>query len=94
MDNKREIRSTRGKRITALEGEEAENDKLFWGNEVWNEVESEDESFGDVDILDEPDEFDSDFNDSEDTGDSDEEDAETSHRKSTKKDEVSSIDNR
>lgn len=91
-DLKRESRSTRGKRISTLEGEDEEKDKLFWGSEVWNEMESEDESFDEKDVDEEPDVFDSDFNESEDS--ESEGNEEEIHLKSTRKEEKRSDTNK
>ncbi len=66
-------RATRGRRTAELQGEELEEDELFWGDNVWKDDESDD-SFEVEEEEDKPDEFDSDFNDTEDEGDSDSDD--------------------
>ena len=38
-------RSTRGKRISELEGEDAEADETFWGQGAWQEKEEDDSEF-------------------------------------------------
>ena len=38
-------RSTRGQRITELQGEDAEADETFWGQHAWQEAEEEDSEF-------------------------------------------------
>ncbi|GAX11746.1 hypothetical protein FisN_7Lh126 [Fistulifera solaris] len=70
----RERRSTAGKRMTELGGQEAEDDAAFWGHETWNE-DSDNESFhsSDEDSDIKKDVFDSDFDESE--SDREEEDA-------------------
>ncbi len=55
-------RSTRGKRMDELVGEEAEADEEFWGQEAWAAV-SSDSEFGSE--KSDKDMFDSDFNDTE-----------------------------
>ncbi len=55
-------RSTRGKRMESLVGEEAEADEEFWGQEAWEVVSSDSEFSSD---KSDKDEFDSDFNDTE-----------------------------
>ncbi len=62
----RERRSTAGKRMTELGGQEAEDDAAFWGHETWNE-DSDNESFhsSDEDSEIKKDVFDSDFDESE-----------------------------
>ncbi len=55
-------RSTRGKRMEALVGEEAEADEEFWGQEAWAAISSDSEFSSERDNNDE---FDSDFNDTE-----------------------------
>lgn len=67
----REKRATRGTRMTALVGEAAEDDEAFWGHGIWQENESDNESYETEE--EKPDVFDSDFNDSEDDGDDEEE---------------------
>lgn len=69
----KEKRATRGSRMTELVGEAAEEDELFWNNEVWQEADSDDDSFGSEDEEQKPDEFDSDFNDTESEEESDNE---------------------
>ena len=64
-------RSTRGRRTVELDGEELEEDKLFWGDNVWKDDESDDSFEVEEEEEDKPDEFDSDFNDTEDDNDSD-----------------------
>jgi vacuolar protein sorting-associated protein 72 len=70
----RERRSTAGKRLTELGGQEAEDDAAFWGHETWHE-DSDNESFhsSDEDSEIKKDVFDSDFDESE--SDREEEDA-------------------
>ncbi len=55
-------RSTRGKRMEAMVGEEAEADEEFWGQKAW-EADSSDSGFSSEHSS--KDEFDSDFNDTE-----------------------------
>jgi YL1 nuclear protein len=57
-------RSTRGKRQGELAGEDAEADQEFWGQDAWNEDDSDYSS-----EAEEKDVFDSDFNESESSGD-------------------------
>lgn len=38
-------RSTRGQRISELQGEDAEADETFWGQGAWQEAEDEDSEF-------------------------------------------------
>src|SRR5690242_2351750 len=57
-------RSTRGKRQGELAGEEAEADQEFWGQDAWQEDDSDYSS-----EAEEKDVFDSDFNESESSGD-------------------------
>lgn len=38
-------RSTRGQRISDLQGEDAEADEMFWGHGTWKEEEAEDSDF-------------------------------------------------
>ncbi len=79
-------RSTRGLRMTEMVGEAAEEDALFWNDNVWAEEES-DESFSEEEAK--PDEFDTDFGESEsdddDDGGSDEEAARKMDAKSRKR---------
>ncbi|CAM9144418.1 unnamed protein product, partial [Pylaiella littoralis] len=56
-------RSTRGQRISELQGEDAEADETFWGQGAWQEEEEGDSEFSSEE--EEPDKFDKDFNDSE-----------------------------
>ncbi|CAB1110428.1 unnamed protein product [Ectocarpus sp. CCAP 1310/34] len=56
-------RSTRGQRISELQGDDAEADETFWGQGAWQEEEDGDSEFSSEE--DEPDKFDKDFNDSE-----------------------------
>eukprot|EP00903_Cladosiphon_okamuranus_P012224 g11464.t1 len=56
-------RSTRGQRISELQGEDAEADETFWGQGAWQEAEDGDSEFSSEE--EEPDKFDKDFNDSE-----------------------------
>ncbi|CAM9530187.1 unnamed protein product [Laminaria digitata] len=56
-------RSTRGQRISELQGEDAEADETFWGQGAWQEEEDGDSEFSSEE--EEPDKFDKDFNDSE-----------------------------
>lgn len=49
--------------MASLVGKAAEDDEAFWGNSIWGEDGSDNESF--VAEDDQPDEFDSDFNDTE-----------------------------
>jgi vacuolar protein sorting-associated protein 72 len=60
-------RSTRGKRMGELMGEEAEADEAFWGQDAWNVMEDSDYSSEE----EEKDVFDKDFNDSESDEDGD-----------------------
>lgn len=59
-------RTSRGKRMASLVGKAVEDDDAFWGNSIWGEEGSDNESFEAED--DQPDEFDSDFNDTETEG--------------------------
>ncbi|RYH24967.1 hypothetical protein EON65_16065 [archaeon] len=68
-------RATRGKRMASLVGEAEEEDEQFWGNEVWQENDSDAESYSTEEEV-KPDQFDSDFNDTED--DDDDEDGDDS----------------
>ena len=66
-----EKRATRGKRMSALVGQAAEEDEVFYNNEIWQEgSDSDAESYSTEE--EKPDLFDSDFDESE---DSDEEDS-------------------
>ncbi|CAM9334426.1 unnamed protein product, partial [Hapterophycus canaliculatus] len=56
-------RSTRGKRVSELQGDDAEADETFWGQGAWQEAEEGDSEFSSEE--EEPDKFDQDFNDSE-----------------------------
>lgn len=69
-DMLRDKRATRGKRMSSLVGEAAEEDEQFWGHEIWQENESDNESYSTEEER--PDMFDSDFNDSEDDNDDEE----------------------
>lgn len=66
-----EKRSTRGKRVTELAGEDANFDQEFWNSDIWQEAESGDDSFSEEEVQ--PDVFDSDFNDTEDDDEDDDE---------------------
>ena len=57
-------RSTRGRRMGALVGEEAEADESFWGQDAWNADDSDFDMQGE---KEQKDKFDSDFNDTEDS---------------------------
>ncbi len=58
--------------MAELVGEAAEQDETFWGDSIWQEAESDEDSFVEEEIK--PDVFDSDFNDSETEEDSDSDD--------------------
>lgn len=58
--------------MAELVGEAAEEDETFWNHDIWQEAESDDESFEDEEVK--PDVFDSDFNDSETEEESDSDD--------------------
>lgn len=68
----RERRSTAGKRLTFLAGQELENDQAFWGHDTWQE---DSESYQSADGSLAVDEFDSDFDESESDHDTDADDA-------------------
>ena len=57
-------RSTRGRRMGTLVGEEAEADESFWGQDAWNADDSDFDMEGE---KEQKDKFDSDFNDTEDS---------------------------
>ncbi|CAM9331987.1 unnamed protein product, partial [Choristocarpus tenellus] len=75
---KLDARSTRGKRMGILVGEDAEADDEFWGQNAWNEADDSDFSSEE----EKPDKFDSDFNDSE-----DEQEEDDTEEKALRKDE-------
>jgi vacuolar protein sorting-associated protein 72 len=75
-------RATRGKRMANLVGEAAEEDETFWNHEIWQEHESDAESYSTEE--EKPDVFDSDFNESEDD-DEDEDDSDGSDKEATAK---------
>lgn len=56
-------RASRGTRMAELVGEAADQDETFWNDGIWQEAESDEESF--VAEEDKPDVFDSDFDESE-----------------------------
>lgn len=58
-------RATRGKRMSSLVGQAAEDDEAFWGADIWEEEGSDADSYEEVEEEQKPDQFDSDFNDTE-----------------------------
>ncbi len=74
-----EKRVSRGTRMADLVGEAAEEDETFWGHDIWQEAESDEESFEAEE--EKPDVFDSDFNDSETEEESDSDDEKAASKK-------------
>ena len=81
MSESRPQRSTRGKRVSELIGQEAEDDEEFWNHDTWADS-SDDGGYSTEE--EKPDVFDADFNDTEDESDSDEDAEERALRTSEK----------
>jgi hypothetical protein len=64
-----EKRATRGKRMSALVGQAAEEDDAFYQKDIWNEGSDESDAESYSTEEEKPDLFDSDFNESEDSED-------------------------
>jgi hypothetical protein len=64
-----EKRATRGKRMSALVGQAAEEDDAFYQKDIWNEGSDESDAESYSTEEEKPDLFDSDFNESEDSAD-------------------------
>ncbi len=72
-------RVSRGTRMAELVGEAAEQDETFWNDDIWQEAESDEDSF--VQEEEKPDVFDSDFNDSETEEETDSDDEKKSNKR-------------
>lgn len=75
--------------MAELVGEAAEEDEAFWNHDIWQEAESDDESFEEGEVK--PDIFDSDFNDSETEEESDSDDEKAASKRQPAASSVSHV---